>query len=98
MAAGRCGALSLAPSGNQHGSKQQRQGGNTDRDQDELEKRGHAELPRPGNELLGRPDPVLLDRGGKRTLLILGIDDTEERGRRRFEAIPGRRLPPGRFF
>jgi hypothetical protein len=40
-------------------------------------------LPRPSNEplLIGPPDPVLLDRGGKRALLVLGIDEADEGGR-----------------
>jgi len=46
-------------------------------------------LPWPCNEplLIGRLDTVLLDRGGKRALLVLGIDDTEEGRGRRFQAI-----------
>jgi hypothetical protein len=38
---------------------------------------------RPGKEpfLIGRPDLVLLDRHGDGGLLVIGIDEADERGR-----------------
>jgi len=61
-----------------------------------------ASLAWPGNEplLIGRPDPVFLDRGLERDLLVLGIDAADGGCWRRFEAVdfPGRRVLAAGFF